>query len=76
MNLKEIAAAVVQYDSTFACRVQHKKNQIVVKCADWPDETVLLLSPYYQQRVFNGTFNKEDLENLFVEVDRIREYGM
>lgn len=76
MTLKHLADLIVQHDNTFACRVQHKKNQILVKCADWPDEVILLLSPYYQQRLSDGSFSQDDLEGIYAEIDRIRLYGM
>ena len=76
MTLKEIAEAVVQHDSSFACKIQRKKNQIIVTCADWPDECSVLLSPYYQQHVADGTFGQKELDGILVEVDRIRKYGM
>ena len=76
MTLKQIADAIIQYDNTFACRIQHKKNQILVTCADWPDEVVVLLSPYYQRRLVDGCFSQNDLEEIFIEIDRIRLYGM
>lgn len=76
MTLKEIAAAVIEHDPTFACKIQKKKNQIVVTCTDWPDECVHLLSPYYQQLVLLGAFDEDDLAGLLTEVDRIRKYGM
>lgn len=76
MTLRKLADLIVQHDNTFACRIQTKKNQILVKCADWPDEVIILLSPYYQQRLTEGSFDQNDLEGIFAEIDRIRLYGM
>lgn len=76
MTLKEIAAQILTHDETFACKIQNKKTQILVKCNDWPDETVVLLSPYYQQRIADGLFDQNDMDAVLIEVDRIRRFGM
>lgn len=76
MKLKDIAVAVLARHNDFTCKVQHSKNQIVVQSSSWPEETVLLLSPFYQQKLKNETFTEDDLEAILIESDRIQEKGM
>jgi hypothetical protein len=47
-----------------------------VQSSSWPEETVLLLSPFYQQKLKNETFTEDDLEAILIESDRIQEKGM
>lgn len=72
MKLKEIAAAVEHYAPEFTCKTQPRKHQIILQSKE---ETILLLSPYYQQRIAEDRFNEADLAAILVEVDRIIRYG-
>lgn len=76
MSIKEIARRIVQHDESFSCRIRPKLTQIELKCSLWPDETVRLLSPYYQAKIRGGTFDEGDLENVLIEVDRIKRFGV
>lgn len=75
MKLKDIAVAILAKYDDFTCKVQNKKNQIVVQSSLWPNETVHLLSPYYQEKLRNNEFTEKDLENVLVEADRIHTKG-
>ena len=74
-TLRDIAKAVVQSDERVTCKIQTSKNQIIVKTTTFPDEVVVLLSPYYQDKLEKGTLNKEDIEALLVETQRIIKIG-
>ena len=75
MKLKEISQAIVNYAQGLSCKTQPRKHQIILQYEGFPEETVYLLSPYYQERVANGDFNEADLAAILVEVDRIMLYG-
>ena len=74
-TLRDIAKAVVQSDERVACKIQTSKNQIIIKTTTFPDEVAFLLSPYYQDKLKKGTLNKEDIEALLVETQRIIKIG-
>lgn len=76
MSIKEIAQRIVQHDESFSCRIRNKLTQIEVRCSDWPNETILLLSPYYQSKIREGAFDEGDMEGLLAEVDRIKRFGI
>lgn len=75
MKLSEISKAIQDYNEHLTCKVQRKKNQILVQSDACEGETALLLSPYYQQKLENDTFTQDDLEELKVEADRIYKIG-
>lgn len=76
MNIKQVAQAVVDHDGRVSCKVLPKKNQILLRCTVWPEETVVLLSPHYQLRLAAGEFGAQDLDGVLIEVDRIIRFGM
>ena len=51
MKLKEIAQTITNYSPGLSCKTQPRKHQIILQ---YEEETVYLLSPYYQERVANG----------------------
>ena len=75
MTLKEIASAIKDEYPQTSCRMKPKDSQIWLQTELWPDETFVLLSPYYQQRIKDGTFDSADLGGVFIEVDRIHRRG-
>ena len=75
MTLKEIAAAIKEEYPETTCVLKTKDAQIWLKSERWPDETFVLLSPYYQQRIKDGTFGPIDLSGILIEVDRIQRRG-
>lgn len=72
MKLKEIAQTITNYSPGLSCKTQPRKHQIILQ---YEEETVYLLSPYYQERVANGEFNEADMAAILTEVDRIMRYG-
>ena len=72
MKLKEISQAITNYAPGLSCKTQPRKHQIILQ---YEEETIYLLSPYYQERVANGEFNEADMAAILVEVDRIMRYG-
>lgn len=75
MTLKEIATTIqLEYPGT-VCKVKLKENQIWLQSDRWPDETFLLLSPHYQNRIRDGMFNDLDMKCILIEVDRIQRWG-
>lgn len=75
MTLKEIALAIKDEYPQTSCKLKPKSFQIWLQTELWPDETFVLLSPYYQQRIKDGTFGSADLDGVLIEVDRIQRWG-
>lgn len=75
MKLSDICKAIQAHNEHLTCKVQRKKNQILVQSNACEGETAVLLSPYYQQKLENDTFTIGDLEELKVEADRIYKSG-
>ena len=75
MTLKEAALAIKNEYPMASCKLKPKEYQIWLQTELWPDETFVLLSPYYQQRIKDGTFCELDLRYVLIEVDRIQRWG-
>lgn len=76
VTLREVAQGIVSYDESFSCRIRPKLMQIEVRCSSWPDETTVLLSPYYQNKLREGTFCENDMDGVLAEIDRIKRFGI
>ena len=75
MTLKEVVSAIKNEYPQISCKMKPKDFQIWLQTELWPDETFVLLSPYYQQRIKDGTFDSADLAGVLIEVDRIQRWG-
>lgn len=74
-SLKEIAKAVIESDDNLSCTCSSKNNQIILKTKTFPYEVMILLSPYYQERIIAGKFNDKDLKEVIGEAKRFVEIG-
>lgn len=75
MKLKEISQAITNHAPGISCKTQPRKHQIILHCEAFPEETIYLLSPYYQERLAKDEFDAKDMAAILIEVDRIMRYG-
>lgn len=76
MNIKDVAQAITESYDGIECKVSVKHQQIKLKSAGEPGEVKILLSPYYQKKLKDGSFDAGDLGGVLEEVRTFVMYGL